>query len=176
MGRASLELDGVLSVTDTTISDNGSDDTDVYGGGVGESTQPGDTATFSDDNINNNNAYDGAGLILYDGDTTITNSTITDNRAAEAGGGVFNDTADASTTTIASSTISDNTMPEPVGESEYFGDGGGIASVDCSQLSLTNDTISGNEAFNGGGGYYGFCTLGGARNSPTRSSAGGACP
>ena len=58
-------------------------------------------------------------------------------------------------------------MPQPVGESEYFGDGGGIASVDCSQLSLTNDTVSGNEAFNGGGGYYGDCDLSGGPEQPS---------
>ncbi len=166
-GAGISHLDGVLSVTNSTISENGSDDTDVFGGGVGESTQPGDPATFSNDVITDNNAYDGGGLVLYDGDTTITNTTISDNEVFEAGGGVFNDTDDASTTTIASSTISDNTMPQPVGVSEYFGDGGGVASVDCSQLSLTNDTISGNEAFNEGGGYYGDCNLSGGPVQPS---------
>ncbi len=146
----------------TTISDNGPNDTnDLAAGGV-EFYVPTLPATFSNDKITGNNAYDSGGIEIDAGDVSITGTSISDNTVSEAFAGVldeewYDDDADDSTS-ITSSTISDNAMPEPIGESEFYGDGGGITSYGCNPLDLTNDTITGNSANYDGGGYFGvYC-------------------
>ncbi|HEY1652076.1 MAG TPA: choice-of-anchor Q domain-containing protein, partial [Acidimicrobiales bacterium] len=153
----SLE-DGLLTATDSTITDNTPDeDTYLYGGGAEVDDQiSGQTvASFTNDTITSNDAYDGGALELDEGSTTVIDTNLSGNTVAESGAGVYVDTGDQSVTTIDSSTISDNTMPEPVGESPFFGDGGGLTSAGCNSIVLTDDTITGNSAWSGGGGYYG---------------------
>ena len=87
--------DGVWNVTGTTITGNGplDDAYDLVGSGVNVFT-PGlsQTQTFSNDTITDNTAYDGGGVVLDGGTTTISNSTIDGNSGTEAFGGILDET------------------------------------------------------------------------------------
>jgi hypothetical protein len=125
------------------------------------------TASFSGGSISNNSAYEGGGVYLAAGSfptrsdpATFTNETVSENTVTEAGGGFTDDAGTVQPLTIASSTISGNsagTMPTS--------DGGGIEAFSCDLIALTNDTITGNRAVNGGGYYGAGCT------SPTVATA-----
>ncbi len=152
--------DGVWTVTNTTVSGNGPLDgaNDLYAGGVDVYTYR-LTQTFSNDTISDNTAYDAGGVALDAGSTTISNSAIDSNTATESFAGVLVDTPfddSTSASTIDSSTISNNTSILEVGTSPFLGDGGGVTSDGCSNLNLTNDTITGNSVANQGGGYLGI--------------------
>ncbi len=168
--------DGVWNVTGTTITGNGplGDTYDLVGSGVNVFT-PGlsQTQNFSNDTITNNDAYDGGGVVLDGGTTTISNSTIDGNSGTEAFGGLLDETvfSDGGATTIASSTISNNTSILDVGTSPFIADGGGVTSIGCNDLNLINDTITGNRVSNDGGGYLGVgCGLSGGPQASVRTA------
>ncbi len=154
--------DGVWNVSGSTITGNaalGGPGPVVIGAGVNVFT-PGlsQTQTFSDDTITDNTAYDGGGVALDGGATNISTSTIEGNSGTEAFGGVLDETgaiSDGGAVNIASSTISNNTSILLLGESPFLGDGGGVSSIGCNPLNLTNDTVTGNRVSNEGGGYFG---------------------
>jgi hypothetical protein len=157
------------------------DSTTFSGGSIDNNSTPGDgggvyllnngtpsTASFSGGSISNNSAYEGGGVYLAPGSfptrtgdlATFTNETVSGNNVTEAGGGFTDDAGTVQPLTIASSTISGNsagTMPTS--------DGGGIEAFSCDLIALTNDTITGNRAVNGGGYYGAGCT------SPTVATA-----
>lgn len=95
-------------------------------------------------------ARQGGGLFVdsLTGNSRISLSTISGNRADESGGGIFSSSLGA-VLTIESSTISGNTggLPSPI----YTGFGGGIE-IDQGNLRIINSTISGNHANGAGGG------------------------
>src|SRR5262249_9621681 len=76
----------------------------------------------------------GAG-IFNSGTLTITNSTISGNRAEEDGGGIVNDVG--ATLTIANSTVSGNSASDAAG---------GIGNDDNAIMTIANSTVSGNRA------------------------------
>lgn len=100
--------DGVLTITDSTLSSNGaqgrgggifnggtvtvtsstisSNSAEVGGGGIYNNNG---TVTISNSTINGDSANQGGG-IFNEGMMTITNSTISENTAFEGGGGIFN--------------------------------------------------------------------------------------
>jgi hypothetical protein len=116
------------------------------------------TNTFTGGSISGGLAYEGAGVYTTSGEggpaDVFTNETISGNDATEAGGGFAFDTFQQGSTSITASTISGNVVRGLVGISALLGDGGGILSVSCNAIALTNDTITGNTAVNGGG-YFG---------------------
>ncbi len=164
--------DGTGSVTGTTITGNGplGGEPVVVGGGVDVFTS-GLTQTFSNDAITDNHAYEGGGVVLDAGITTISNTTIDGNTSTESFAGVFDDTSfsdSTSVSTILSSTISNNNSVLLVGNSSFLGDGGGVTSEGCNALNLTNDTITGNRVANQGSGYLGIvCGLVAGPESPS---------
>src|SRR5204863_9986038 len=83
-------------------------------------------------------------FIDNDGTLTLTNSTVSGNRANFAGGskggGIFN----LGTLTLTNSTVSGNTVTH--------GYGGGI--FNGGTLTLSNSTVSGNSASSSGGGIF----------------------
>ncbi len=91
-------------------------------------------------------AYDGFGGGVYNrGTLTLTDSTITGNRANRGGGGVSNY---HSTATLSHSTIT--------GTSAIYGGGGGVDNDFYSTVTLSHSTITGNSAYGGGGGVSNF--------------------
>ncbi|HEX9961156.1 MAG TPA: FG-GAP-like repeat-containing protein [Pyrinomonadaceae bacterium] len=98
-------------------------------------------------NINNcvitgNSANRGGALSLHGGQTTINNSTISDNTAQLWGGGIHMSQTFAPTTTLVinNSTVSGNKVTQANGSTG----GGGISNSQGGSLTVTNSTVSGN--------------------------------
>lgn len=112
------------------------------------------TLTLMSCTISGNNAANGGGGIVNDGQSstatlTIINSTISGNIAPSFGAGLLNNGSNGNATAnIINSTISGNGNPS-------FG--GGIyneASSGSATLNITNSTIAGNTAASSGGGIF----------------------
>lgn len=96
--------------------------------------------------ITNNQAQNIGGGIVNQGTTTLTNSTVSNNRAID-GGGLFN----TGETALTSSTISGNQAKRLDPFAEDVGIGGGIFNQ-LGRVISRNSTISGNQADSRGGG------------------------
>jgi hypothetical protein len=139
-GGISNSSGAALTVTGCTINDNV---TDCEGGGIYSSNAQ---LTLMDSTISGNSAQSfgppcvgfGGGIFSSGGKATVTDSTVNGNTAFAGGGGIRND--GGGTLTIIDSTISENTA--------YFVFGGGISND--GNLTLTNSTMSGNSAPQGG--------------------------
>lgn len=111
------------------------------------------------------------GGVRNDGELTITNSVITENRSWEQGGGIFN--TDGATLTLIDSVVSDNrsvTEDDEVNATLYIrgedghpdapitlnnsGYGGGLFNEAGGTVTLTNTSFTGNEAKFSGGAIY----------------------
>jgi len=141
---------GTLTVIDSTISDNTSLGTSVFisgfevggGGGIFGQNNAQGSVTISNSTITGNKAINSGGGGIYNngGTLIVTNdSTISDNYAIR-GGGIANI---SSTLEVTGSTISDN-------RTIANGDGGGIFH-NTGSLTVTSSVISGNSANHGGG-------------------------
>ncbi len=98
--------------------------------------------TIANGNPNNVASGDGGG-IRNDGTLTVTNTTLSGNSAGGGGGGgIFN----VGMLTMTNTTLSSNTA------TGVFGDGGGI--FNQGTLTVTNCILSSNTATAGGGGIY----------------------
>src|SRR6185295_16271715 len=110
---------------------------------------------------------DGGGIRVSQGNLTLNDVVVIDNIAPTKGGGIANE---GSRLTIHRSDISGNHTDLTNGES-----GGGIHSIDCPSLMITDSTISGNDTRSGGGGIFTNCdtTLTNVTISGNRSEEGG---
>jgi hypothetical protein len=162
---------GVLTLTDSTVSGNG---TNNFGGGILNSWRSANVFGIAElDNVtvtNNESQLLGAG-VMNDGEMTITDSTISKNGPSSFAGGVYNDgtlTMEGSTVsandggaqgggimndlggsaTITNSTISGNAVGGP---SSSGAAGGGIYNTNNSAIVLSNSTVTNNTANFGGG-------------------------
>ena len=124
-GTSSINQNGVLTLSDSTVRDNTSTGTGAGANGVG------------------------GGIEVVDGNLTVSGSTIAGNRADSVGigrgigGGIG---ATRSTVNVTNSTIAGNTVVD--------GSGGGLYSDDT-PLTVRSTTISGNTAEGVGGGVRG---------------------
>jgi Zn-dependent metalloprotease len=151
---------GAISTIDLFKVQNGSS---CQGGGI-RVWAGGTTLTLNNSSVinnNNNPCTGGGGGIRNSGNTSLNNSTVSDNIG---NGGIYN----SGTLTINNSTISGN----------YNGGyGGGIENINVT--TLNNSTVSDNSVtFNGGGGIYNHGTLilnnsTISRNNATNSEGGG---
>jgi CSLREA domain-containing protein len=144
---------------------------------------PNSTAEISNSLITNNEItvasafyesnQDGSGITNY-GTLLLKDSTISNNKAARFGGGIYN--ADTATAIINNTTISGNTAAQNAGGILNFGtatinnttisnnsaekSGGGISNGDgfsydtAGTITINNTTISGNSAKENGGGIF----------------------
>ena len=126
LGSGDLTLDR-LTITGGSTS-SGED-----GGGI--LTDSGTVATLTSVTVSNNSAGRSGGGIFSFGTLTVTDSTISDNSAADGGG-----IAAGAALTIVNATISDNSASN----------GGGILAT--AALTIVNSTISSNLASSRGGG------------------------
>jgi hypothetical protein len=118
---------------------------DVYGGGVLN-----DHANLTISNCSltaNDSTYGYGGAIYSDGSggnatLAVLNSSIIDNHAAQAGGGIYNDTA---TVSLINCIISSNTAAYTNFKNAAYGDGGGLYNSGGT-LTITNSTVSNNLA------------------------------
>jgi hypothetical protein len=154
-----IDNEGVLKLSNSTISDNmATDPTSSGGGGIYNHG----TLTLTNSAVSGNTALLGGG-IANDGTLTLINSTVSGNTAIANGGGINN----FGPLMLTNSTVSGNTG----------GNGGGIENGDM--LTLTNSTVSGNTAQDNGGGIDntdGVLTLTNSTvsgNSATAAQGGG---
>jgi parallel beta-helix repeat protein/predicted outer membrane repeat protein len=139
---------GVFSNENLALSDVVISQCSGVGRGGGLSVHPGSSSTVTMTNctISGNSGKYGAGAFLYRTNSTITNTTISGNKASVRGGGMklYKGTA-----TIDGCTISGN---------HAYGTGGaGLFLYKLSSVTVKNCTISGNNANNKrGGGLFLF--------------------
>ncbi|MFO0409897.1 MAG: beta strand repeat-containing protein, partial [Dolichospermum sp.] len=108
------------------------------------------TLLLKDSTISNNKAARFGGGI-YNADTataTIINTTISGNTAAQNAGGIFNG---GGTLTITNTTISNNSAEKSGGG---ISNGDGTYSYTAGTITINNTTISGNSARENGGGIF----------------------
>ena len=148
---------GVLTITESTISDNSS--VNQHGGMSGGGIYNAGILTITGSTISNNRARGGGGYTYYGasgggisngGTLTITGSIISGNYAGGEGGASGGGISNGGTLTISESTISSN-----YAQSMYDTYGGGIShgSSTYYTLTITASTISDNCARYGGGIY-----------------------
>jgi CSLREA domain-containing protein len=131
-----IEADGPLTVADTSFDGNVADPSNTGEGGAIRATS---TLAITGSTLANNLAYNGGGIEANGDTTTITDTTITGNRAGNItengdGGGID---LGFGTVTITNSTIADNI------EYAGAGEGGGING----SATLKNTILTGNLAY-----------------------------
>jgi hypothetical protein len=139
-GSTGIDNEGALTVTGSTVSDNGSN----AGGGI---DNDGGTLTVDDSTVTHNSVgvTDGAGGGGIDnegGQVSVTDSTVSDNVATSGadGGGIDND---GGSLVVTDSTVSGNSTSD--------GSGGAI-DVDSGAVTVTDSTVADNSSAYGGGG------------------------
>ncbi|MEH2061599.1 MAG: hypothetical protein V7K50_04885 [Nostoc sp.] len=144
--------DGSLTVNYSTINGNSA----RKGGGI-FGFRDGTPILVSNSTINDNSvrdSYGSGGGIYSEISLSVSNSTISGNSVSNyfgEGGGIYitntvtNTVNSPTTLSVSNSTISDNSVRG------YYGEGGGIYNI--SMATVTNSTISGNEAHLGAGIY-----------------------
>jgi len=148
---------GVLTITESTISDNFS--VNQHGSMSGAGIYNAGILTITGSTISGNHASGGGGYTYYGasgggisngGILTITGSTISGNYAGGEGGASGGGISNGGTLTISESTISSN-----YAQSMYGTYGGGISNGSSTYniLTITASTISDNHADYGGGIY-----------------------
>lgn len=149
---------GTLTLTDVTVSGNSAKN---YGGGI-DSDSTSNTVTLTNSTVSGNSAGHGGG-IRNSGTLTMTDSTITENKADSGyGGGVYS----SGFCTMEHCEVTDNTASTA----------GGICSGTSGTLELKNSAIEGNTANDVGGILSnGTCTAEGCTitGNTASTSAGG---
>ncbi len=159
-----LNNDGNATLTGVTISGNAA----IQGGGLVNTG----TLAMTGCTVSGNTATDGAGLLVFGGDLTMTNCTVSGNFAGSNGGGAANY---GGTLTLSNCTFGGNSAGISGGglANGFAGDapvlavsrassvGGSGGSQNDGQIttSLSNCTVSGNTAYDIGGGVANYATL-----------------
>lgn len=144
-GGIDNEPGGKLTLEDSKVTGN---DATFAAGGIYSSAG---TATLIHSVVRDNTAEDGGGIFIFRGTVSLTDSTVSANRAGYSGlgGGIYNANYEG-TLTLEHSTVSDNTAgTEGHGSDE---NGGGI--YNSGTAALTNSTLSDNRAAHTGGGIF----------------------
>jgi hypothetical protein len=147
--------ESTVTVIDSTVSNNTSDE----GGGGIDADDDVDLTVSGSTFSGNATGPHGAGIELFDGTLTVTDSTLSGNRLTgtadfRSGGGIW---TGLSVVTLTRTTVTGNTSTE-------FGGGIGFSGGPGASLSIVDSTVSGNRAAVGGGGirndaYYGDASL-----------------
>jgi hypothetical protein len=136
-GGGILTLTGKVTVSNSTLGGNTAA---RMGGGIYDAS--GGTVTINGGTLENNSAQLGGGIWIR-GIVTVSDSTLSRNRASVNGGGISNDGA----VTIRGSTLSHNTATQ---------NGGGVFNSFGAVTVSKGSTVSGNAAARGGGIYTYF--------------------
>lgn len=161
--------EGVLSIADSTISDNGTSMSVEGGGPGGGITNFVGMIDMVDSTVSGNQA-NGAGGGIYNAawNVNLTNVTVSGNRA-NSGGGIVNQGPTYSTMHLDNVTITNNVA-------QWFTDptrgiGGGLTNGDLGTVTLANTIIAGNRATETSGGlpWGADCFAFGGRNAALTS-------
>tara|TARA_R110002049_G_scaffold4601_5_gene32561 strand:+ start:774565 stop:780117 length:5553 start_codon:yes stop_codon:yes gene_type:complete len=140
---------GTMSIDGTSIRRNvaSGDDADTGGGGV--FSVGGDIFISNSSvelNVADGDAGSGGGILNDGGNLTVTDTTISSNRANRAGGGI--EATAGSTTTLENVQLDLNDVgPSP-------GNGGGLHITGDGNVTITGGTVIGNTAAREGGGLW----------------------
>ncbi|MFV2059934.1 MAG: choice-of-anchor Q domain-containing protein [Gammaproteobacteria bacterium] len=135
-GNSSVIISNSIIEKNNPRVDSTNPNATIGGGGIVFLSQtPMASLTIKDSTIRNNSSSLGGGIRLAGGIITILNSTVNNNLATSAGGGIY--IGANVTLAIVNSTISGNST---------FGSGGGIDSLAAQNISLFNTTITNNSA------------------------------
>jgi len=135
----SVLSEGDIDVTISALAVQNGDSLD-NGGGI----YNGENLTLTDVVVTGNTAPSGGGVYnSWSGTVTLTNSSVTGNTAEFDGGGILNEGPD--TLNLVNSAVSGNSAGE---------DGGGIANHYDASANIEGTVISGNTAAAHGGGVY----------------------
>src|SRR5262249_9604551 len=116
------------------------------GGGIFDDGQT-STLTIINSTLKNNSAsFAGGGIFNHAFRLTITNSTLSGNKAERLGGGILTEFQEANLK-ITNSTLSDNSVVNSQPGDGMMTGGGGIFNLE-SRIEITNSTLSGNSASN----------------------------
>jgi hypothetical protein len=110
---------GRVSLTDSTIADNACSTTNGFGGGITNNSQ----MTLSGCTLSGNSALDGGAVFQGAGTMSLTNSTISGNTVAQAGGGIYANQGNLGILELTSVTITGNSAG---GVSGFDRGGGGL--------------------------------------------------
>ncbi len=141
-----IAADGNLMLNDLTASGGSAQGKASPANAAGGILNYGES-TLTDSNISDNTAAGGGGGIRNYGELTLTNSNVSDNTTSNSsGGGIRN----YGWLALTDSNVSGNTAA---------GYGGGILNRDGGTVTLTNSIVSGNSAGRGGGIHNIFATV-----------------
>lgn len=150
------------TITNSTLTDNQTSGNNAHGGGLYGVRQ----VEFTDSTISGNqtlsNGVHGGGFHVYS--AKLSNTTVTENRAAGSGGGFLA----AYAAELKDSTITDNVAAVSGGGFRVAGFLNFVGAA-----TLTNTQVSGNQATDGGGFSAGFATLTNSTVSGNTASAFG---
>jgi len=205
-GGSGIYSDGSLTIENSVISDNSlssaifASSVDIENSSILDNSSVGDggglsagSATVSNTVIEGNHAPDGGG-ILAGGVVQITDSTVADNSSTGLGGGIAGTGSFNGSLAITGSTFTGNSAatggaifsssPMTIDGSTISGNsatsGGGVYNSSARNITITNSSLSNNNAIGNGGGLYNgaqaepFVTLGSDTFSGNSASQGGA--
>jgi hypothetical protein len=135
---------GTLKLTNSNVSGNTATS---YGGGIDNQG----ILSLTQSSVSKNTATSVGGGISSGGIVSLTQSTVSGNKAFEDGGGIYN----GNNLKLTNSTVSNNTSNDGAG----IYNGGTIGPFSIGITTLTNSTVSGNKAFEDGGGIYSLSSL-----------------
>jgi hypothetical protein len=175
-GGGGIYSSGTLTVVNSIVSDNWAGFTFGFPIGTGGGIRGFGTITIIHSTISNNTAlFEGGGIYLATGTFAIIDSTISDNWAGSnfngsgRGGGIYYIGGGGSSLKVENSTISGNTASSTT----QLGIGGGIFSETGAVLAIVNSSLSGNFAYQSGGGVAGgTLTINHSTISGNRSNGG----
>ena len=148
-GERVLYTQDEITIQDTTITGGL-----LKGPGGGLFQDSDNPVTLSGATFTGNTAVSGGGGLATFGDLSVTGSTFTDNHATDEHGGGIRVFSDVATAIIDGSTLTGNTAEGWGGAFQQQGRGSdsGASADGVFTLSISNSTVSGNTAFNDGGG------------------------
>ncbi|NDI98071.1 T9SS type A sorting domain-containing protein [Flavobacterium sp. LaA7.5] len=174
-GGAISSLNSMLTLNDVTItsSDAAGNNADQGGGAIylmgGMLTA--NNSTFSNNTASGTSGSGGAILVGTGGNVTIVGSTITDNMASRAGGGIESNSGAMGTVTLTNVNLDANeTGANP-------GNGGGLHITGAGNATISGGTVNNNVAAAEGGGLWngsGTMTVTGTTISMNTASGNGA--
>lgn len=162
LGGGAFNTYGILTVTSSIVTSNS---TNYNGGGIAANYDG--TTTVTDSTISDNLATyyggkQGGGIYSYDSTMTVIDSTLSGNSASGSGGGIYHRYG---TVTVTNSTLNGNSAE----------DGGGVYVYLSDVAELVNTTVSNNEATIAGGNVKVVETTLGMSNSILANAVGGDC-
>lgn len=146
-----------MLLTDNVLVDGNTASGDAADDGGGGIFNNGGILTITEATISNNRADgasgSGGGILTVGGTVTVTSGTITGNIAHRAGGGIEDASGSGLGLTLTDSTLDGNNAGGSLGTAAP-GSGGGLHITGPGVVNVTGGSVSGNTAYSEGGGLW----------------------